>query len=181
MSLLKNILRYFLATVNAKNYLAMFFATIILHHMKHGYAFRIDPEPLREEGASQVWYDADKLRENRAAMMAPGAMRQGDELIIYSMHNLAGSPRAFRRWEDSLRAKGIGLRLVGATMPIRKPGRPRKYDPTPAQRRRHHAIWTDGNRTEADRLIAISEDYGERVTRQTMFGRYGGPSNPKPL
>lgn len=148
--------------------------------MIHGYAFRLDPDPLREAGAEKIWYDADKLRENRAAMMSPGAMRSGDELLIYSMHNLAGSPRAFRRWEESLRVVGVGLRLIGAAMPIRKPGRPRKYTPTHKQARRHWAIWTDGNRTEADRLIAVSEDYGERVTRQTLFGRYGGPSGPKP-
>jgi len=149
--------------------------------MIHGYSFRIDPEALRNEGATKIWYDADRLRENRAAMMAPGAMRSGDMLLVYSMHNLAGSPRAFRRWEDSLRNHGIGLRLVGASMPIRKPGRPRKYTPTDAQCRRHWAIWTDGSRTEAERLIAISEDYRERVTRQTLFSRYGGPSGPKPL
>ena len=55
-----------------------------------------------------------------------------------------------------------------------------KYNPDPPAARRHHAVWINGDRSEIDRLATIAADNGSLVTRQTLNGRYGNPTRPKP-
>lgn len=150
--------------------------------MIHGYGYRRDPDDLRKAGAETVWCDMEPGRYQRAAMMRNGAMRPGDTLILFKLRDLGGSPVADERWRNMIAERGVTIRLVD--MPAGAPktiGRPRKYDPDEAGKRRHWAIWTDGTRAEVDRLAAIAADYGSPVTRQTLNGRYGNPSNPKPV
>jgi len=146
--------------------------------MIHAYAFKANPDPLSE--AERLWYDSDRLRTRRAEMMKSGSLRSGDTLLILSIHNLAGSPRAYQRWRDDIAAQGVEIRVVESDDPPRPVGRPKVYDPTPPQAREHWATWIDGHRTEKDRLAAIEADYGAPVTRQTLNGRYGNPTRPGP-
>lgn len=158
----------------------MFFAGNYILAMIHGYAYRHDPQSLEDAGAERIWYDAAPEREKRRDMMGVGALREGDTLLVYSIHQLAGSPRAYDRWITDLKARGVRLRVVedGAPKP---PHRPRKYDPDLRRAQRHWAIWTDGHRTERDRLAAIQDENDDvPVTRQTLNGRYGNPTNPGP-
>jgi len=139
--------------------------------MLHAYAYKADPALLRDAGAERLWYDADGKRLERAKMMEVGQLREGDTLLLLSLHNLAGSPPAYDRWRGDLTARGITLQMVANDAPPRPVGRPRAYQSS----HRDWAIWTDGHRSEKDRLEAIGG-----VTRQTLNGRYGNPTNPKP-
>lgn len=143
--------------------------------MLHAYAYKADPAPLQEAGAERLWYDADGKRLQRADLMKSGALRKGDTLLVLSIHNLAGSPRTYERWQADLAERGVTLRVVENDNPPRPVGRPRKYEPSPED----WAIWVDGHRSEKDRLAAIEARHGSPVTRQTLNGRYGNPSNPK--
>ena len=152
--------------------LACFLPICIVATMKHGYAYKANPAPLYEAGAERMWYDADGKRLERAKMMEVGQLRRGDTLLLLSLHNLAGSPPAYDRWRDDLTARGVILQMVANDAPPRPVGRPVGYQPN----RHDWAIWVDGHRSEKDRLAAI----GGGVTRQTLNGRYGNPTNPKP-
>ena len=146
--------------------------------MIHSYAYRADPAPLGD--AERRWYDSDSARPARVEMMKSGSLRRGDTLLVLGLHNLAGSPRSYQRWRDDIAALGVEIRVVENDDPPRQVGRPKVYDPTPPQAREHWATWTDGHRTEKDRLAIIAASYGAAVTRQTLNGRFGNPSNPKP-
>ncbi len=150
--------------------------------MIHAYAFKADPAPLGEAGGlkTRLWYDADGARLKRAEMMKSGQLRAGDTLLILSIHNLAGSPQAYQRWRDDMATLGVTLRIVETDKPPKPVGRPKVYTPTARQARLHWATWIDGHRSEKDRLADVAGDYGAAVTRQTLNGRYGNPSNPGP-
>jgi len=153
----------------------------IFIHMIHGYGYRRDPDELRKAGAATVWVDLDPGRYQRAAMMRPGALREGDLLLMFKLRDLGGSPVADEKWREMVEARGVTIKLVDLPSGAKQIGRPRRYDPDDAAKRRHWAIWTDGTRSEKDRLAAIAADNGSAVTRQTLNGRYGNPSNPKPM
>jgi len=149
--------------------------------MIHGYSHGIDPEPLRKAGATEIWYDPEGRRDKRNNMAAPGAMRDGDKLLIFSLHNLTGSPKTYDRWREDLAAIPVVVEVVQDDTPKRPRGRPRKkYTPIVAEAQQDHAIWTDRVPSEKERLAAIAKRYGAPVTRQTLNGRYGNPTNPKP-
>ncbi len=151
--------------------------------MIHAYAYNADDTPLREAGAEKIWYDPKGIRDARVRMLTAGALRDGDTLLLLSLYNLAGSPTAFDRWRKEMQAlsdRGITPRIVETDSPPRPVGRPKVYDPSAAQMRKHWAIWTDGHPLGKDRLAAIEADYGAAVTRQTLNGRYGNPTRPKP-
>lgn len=147
--------------------------------MIHAYGYRRDPAALRKTGAETIWLDLEPGRYQRAEMMKPGALRQGDILRLFKLRDLGGAPVADRVWRERVEARGVTIEIVETVEPPQVIGRPRKYDPDPAAARRHHAIWTNGERSERDRLAAVAADYGSPVTRQTLNGRYGNPSNPK--
>lgn len=151
----------------------------ILPTMIHAYGYRRDPEALRKAGAETVWLDIEAGRHQRAEMMRSGALRQGDTLLLFKLRDLGGSPVADAKWRAMVEAKGVTIRVVELTAPPKVIGRPRKYAPDAAAARRHHATWTDGTKSERARLAEIAADYGSPVTRQTLNGRYGNPSNPK--
>lgn len=147
--------------------------------MIHAYGYRRDPEELRQAGAATVWCDLEPGRYQRAAMMQNGALREGDTLLLFKLRDLGGSPVADEKWRERIEAKGVTIQIVDAPTSPKVIGRPRKYAPDSAGARRHWAVWTDGTRSEVDRLADIAADYGAPVTRQTLNGRYGNPSNPK--
>lgn len=147
--------------------------------MMVGYGYRRDPEELRKAGAERVWVDFTPGRYERADMMRDGGLRPGDTLILFSLRDLGGSPVADRKWEARIAERGASIKIVRPLVEPKRVGAPRKYDPDAASARRHYAIWIDGTRSERDRLAAIAADYGAPVTRQTLNGRYGNPSNPK--
>lgn len=146
--------------------------------MMLGYGYRRDADELRKAGAEQVWVDFSPDRLERADLFRSGALRPGDTLVLFSLRDLGGSPKADPIWQRKVEERGASIKIVD--LPARKLGRPRRYDPTPDQVRRHRAIWLDGDNAERARLKAIAADYGSHVTRSTLHGRYGSPSNPKP-
>ncbi len=147
--------------------------------MKHSYAYRTDPTLLIEAGSERLWFDGLSDRLNRAAMMTSKTLREGDTILILSIHNFAGSPGAYNRWRENVKGIGVKLEVVVKVAPLRPVGRPRVYDPTPERALEHWAIWIDGYRTEKDRQKAIADSHGVYITRQTLNARYGNPSNPK--
>lgn len=148
--------------------------------MMHGYGYRRDPEDLRLAGAETVWSDLDPGRYQRAAMMRQGALRQGDTLLLFKLRDLGGSPVADEKWREKIEARGVTVQIIDLPEWSKPIGRPRKYDTDSAGARQDWEIWTNGDRSEIDRLSAIAARYGSPVTRQTLNGRYGNPSNPKP-
>lgn len=153
---------------------------IIFARMIHGYGYRRDRDDLRKAGAETVWCDLEPGRYQRAAMMRNGALRPGDTLILFKLRDLGGSPVADEKWREKVEARGVAIKFAAPPETARTIGRPRKYAPDAAGARRHHAVWTNGDRSEVDRLAEIAADYGAPVTRQTLNGRYGNPTNPKP-
>lgn len=151
--------------------------------MIHAYGFRRIPDELRAAGAEVVWNDLDRNRYQRASMMRDGALREGDTLIMWYLRDLGGSPVADQKWKAMVEARGVTIEIVDPpdNFTPKVLGRPRKYDPDQAAERLHYSIWTDGTRSEKDRLAAIAAHHGSPVTRQTLNGRYGNPSNPKPM
>ncbi len=146
-----------------------------------GYGYKRDPEDLRAAGAEQVWVDLSKGRYERASMMKGGGLRKDDTLILFSLRDLSGSHQANDRWLARMRDMGVTIKLVDPPASAKKIGRPKKYDPDLPGARCDHAVWIDGDRSEVDRLAAIAARNGSPVTRQTLNGRYGNPSNPKPV
>lgn len=148
----------------------------------HAYGYRRIPDELRAAGAEVVWNDIDRNRFRRASMMREGALRKGDTLILWYLRDLGGSPVADQKWKAMVEERGVTIEIVDPpdSYLTVKLGRKRKYDPDAWGARLHHSIWTDGIRSDQDRLGAISEHYGSPVTRQVLNGRYGNPSNPKP-
>lgn len=153
---------------------------ITLSRMMHAYGYRRNPEDLRATGAETIWCDLEPGRYQRAAMMGAGALRPGDTLILFKLRDLGGSPVADEKWREKIESKGVTIRLIDPPASSKPIGRPRKYSPDSAAARRHWAVWTNGDRSEVDRLTEIAADNGSPVTRQTLNGRYGNPSNPKP-
>lgn len=150
----------------------------------HGYAFGLnrDPADLRAAGAETVWIDTDKFRHQREAMMANGALRPGDTLLLFYLRDLGGAPRADEIWRKRVEARGVTIRLIGAPDAVPKKRGPKpKYAPDLSRARQDHAIWTDGTKSETERLALISAANGYEVKRGVLHSRYGGPSAPKPL
>jgi hypothetical protein len=148
----------------------------------HAYGYRKIADELRACGAEMVWIDTDRNRFQRASMMRAGALRAGDTLLLFYLRDLGGSPPADQKWKAMIEDLGVTIKIVDPPegfAPVVL-GRPRKYAPDAGGARLHHSIWTDGIRSEVDRLAAISAHYGSPVTRQVLNGRYGNPSNPKP-
>ena len=145
-----------------------------------GYGYKRDPEALRAAGAEQVWVDLSKGRYERAAMMKGGILRKDDTLILFSLRDLTGSHQADDRWLARMHKMDVTIKLVDLPASAKKIGRPKKYDPDPPGARCDHAVWIDGDRSEVDRLAAITARYGSPVTRQVLNGRYGNPTNPNP-
>lgn len=145
-----------------------------------GYGYKRDPEDLRKAGASQVWIDLTPGRYERADMMRGGGLREGDTLLLISLRDLGGSPVADERWQQMMAERGVTLQIIESDGAARKVGAPRKYDPDAPAARRHWSIWTNGTRSERDRLTAIAADYGSPVSRQSLFWHYGSPKSPKP-
>ena len=146
-----------------------------------GYGYRRDPADLRAAGAEHVWVDLAPGRYERAAMMRSGNLRKNDILILFKFRDLSGSAKSDDRWLARIKDLGVTIKLVDLPASAKKIGRPRgKYNPDPPAARRHHAVWINGDRSEIDRLATIAADNGSVVSRQTLNGRYGNPTRPKP-
>ena len=161
--------------------LVCFDAINYIEAMIHAYGYKRIPDELRACGAECIWIDHDRNRFQRASMMRDGALREGDTLLLFYLRDLGGSPPADRKWKAMIEAHGVTIKIIDPpdNFTPKKLGRPRKYDTDVGGARLHHSIWTDGTRSEVDRLAAISAHYGSPVTRQVLNGRYGNPTRPK--
>lgn len=70
--------------------------------------------------------------------------------------------------------------LVNLPAKPRRPAhRPREFDPPADQDAAIRAVWLDPVRSLADRCQAVADIYGRKVTRFTLYRRYGKPGKPR--
>ena len=155
--------------------------TSYISDMKIGYGYRRKEADLEAAGAEKVFIDVTSERQERADMVAHGGVREGDTLLLFSMRDLGGSPKADAMWRARIEALGVKIEVVevkGAER-IGKPGRPRKFNPTPEQDEQCRKLWLCWHYTEKYKLRRIAEIVGHSVGRGLLFNRYGSMENPK--
>lgn len=148
--------------------------------MKIGYGYRRDEADLKSAGAEKVYVDISRERQERADMVAYG-LREGDTLLLLSMRDLGGAPKADAMWRERVEAMGVAIKVVALPddKPPAKIGRPKKYEPTPEQEEQIRKIWLCWHYTEAYKLRRAAEIYGHPVGRGVLFNRYGSMKKPK--
>jgi hypothetical protein len=149
-------------------------------NMKIGYGYRRDEADLKAAGAEKVYVDISRERQERADMVAYG-LREGDTLLLLSMRDLGGAPKADAMWRERVEAMGVAIEVVALPddKPPAKIGRPKKYEPTPEQEAQIRKIWLCWHYTEAYKLRRAAEIYGHPVGRGVLFNRYGSMKKPK--
>jgi hypothetical protein len=148
--------------------------------MKIGYGYRRSEADLTAAGGERVFVDISRERQERADMVAYG-LREGDTLILLSLRDLGGAPKADEAWKERIEAMGVEITV--APLPDNKPptkiGRPRKFDPTPEQAEQIRELWLCWHYTEAYKLRRASEIMGHEVGRGVLFNRYGSMKKHK--
>lgn len=157
-----------------------------IRFMKIGYGYRRQEADLLAAGAEKVYIDISPQRTERNDMFKYG-LREWDKkspqdtLILLSLRDLGGSPKADAMMKERIEAMGVIIEVV--TLPGGKEpgriGRPKKYDPTPEQDAQIRKLWLCWHYTEAYKLRRAAEIYGAPVTRGVLFNRYGSMSKPR--
>jgi hypothetical protein len=142
------------------------------------YGYRRATDHLEHLGAGKhVYIDHDALRRLRSDMIKD--LRPGDVVRVLYLRDLGGSPVADRKYIALIESKGA---TVEECRPVKAPkpmGRPASFTPTPEQDTAIKAVWLDPARSLADRCQAVTDIYGARVARFTLYRRYGSPEKPK--
>lgn len=157
-----------------------------IRFMKIGYGYRRKEADLIAAGADKVYIDISPQRTERNDMLTHGLRKwdgksQKDTLVLLSLRDLGGSPKADAMMKERIEAMGIIIEVVplpGGKEPGRI-GRPKKYDPTPEQDAQIRKLWLCWHYTEAYKLRRAAEIYGSEVGRGVLFNRYGSMENPK--
>lgn len=147
-------------------------------NMKAGYGFNVSEADLREAGAERVFIDTTKdrvMRDDLLALLSPG-----DEVLVFYVRHLGGSPIADKTWAKRVEAKGATVRVVSLDRKPKVMGRPKRpiWDATKA--RQCHDAWT-GPGTEKTRLQRVADITGHTVGKGLLHGRFGNPGDPKPF
>jgi len=148
--------------------------------MNIGYGYQRKEADLEAAGAEKVYVDVTRERRERADLVAYG-LREGDTLILLSMRDLGGAPKADAMWQERIEDMGVAIKVVALPddKPPAKIGRPKKYDPTPEQDEQVRKLWLCWHYTEAYKLRRASEICGHPVGRGVLFNRYGSMKKPK--
>lgn len=148
--------------------------------MRIGYGYKRREADLEAAGARKVYIDITPQRTERNDLLAYG-LRAGDTLVLLSLRDLGGAPKADAAMKERIEALGVTIEVV--PLPDGKEpgkiGRPKKYDPSPEQDEQIRKLWLCWHYTEAYKLRRVAEMYGAPVTRGVLFNRYGSMSKPK--
>lgn len=143
--------------------------------MKIAYGYNRHPDDLSPIGADRVYVDMPNTkRQERGAMLAPGAMREGDVVAVFDLRDLGEHTRR------EIKQRGASIEVVEVNGAARKPGAPPKFTPTPEQDSAIKTLWLNPGYTLGYVLDRAKQIMGEPVARHQLVHRYGNRHKREP-
>ncbi len=122
-------------------------------------------------GARRVYIDFNRERPRLADMLQPGALRNGDTLVLMAESDL-GVGRALAKRRRLIAERGATIDVRGPNEPSKIGGRPSKLTPDEKQDAELAALMADDTRTIAYWERKASEIMGHPVKYAQLYYRY---------